>query len=133
MIGCHLSHRHCWERTLERDEPYALVLEDDVVLGPQIALLPGLFEELEKVDPDWDLVYLGRISQRDSFAAMDLMHVSHFFQERGKKRHDRRLGQYIVDAATRFRSRKMDVWSQHFDRSNVRSIPHFAKRFVRAP
>ena len=32
-IGCFLSHRKCWERLLDTDEKYALVLEDDLILS----------------------------------------------------------------------------------------------------
>lgn len=32
-IGCFLSHRKCWERLLDTNEKYALVLEDDLILS----------------------------------------------------------------------------------------------------
>ena len=37
MIGCYLSHRTFWERTLASPEPWALVLEDDVILEPNFS------------------------------------------------------------------------------------------------
>ena len=32
-IGCFLSHRKCWEKLLDSDEKYALVMEDDLILS----------------------------------------------------------------------------------------------------
>ena len=32
-IGCFLSHRLCWQRLLDSDENWALILEDDIVLS----------------------------------------------------------------------------------------------------
>lgn len=32
-IGCFLSHRLCWQRLLDSDQKWALILEDDVVLS----------------------------------------------------------------------------------------------------
>lgn len=33
-VGCYLSHTTIWKKFLERSEPYAMILEDDVVLDP---------------------------------------------------------------------------------------------------
>ena len=33
QIACHRSHRLCWKEFVESSEPYALILEDDVVLS----------------------------------------------------------------------------------------------------
>jgi len=33
-VGCYLSHTTIWKKFLERSEPYAMILEDDVVLEP---------------------------------------------------------------------------------------------------
>ena len=44
-VGCALSHRKAYEAILEGNEPYALVLEDDIAIQRDLNLLP-----LEKVD-----------------------------------------------------------------------------------
>ena len=33
-VGCYLSHTTIWKKFLERSEPYAMILEDDIVLDP---------------------------------------------------------------------------------------------------
>jgi GR25 family glycosyltransferase involved in LPS biosynthesis len=33
-VGCYLSHTTIWKKFLERSEPYAMILEDDVLLEP---------------------------------------------------------------------------------------------------
>ena len=60
-IGCAVSHWLCWQRAAALHSTRTLVLEDDVTLVPQIEhkLEAGL-AELDALDPEWDLVYLGR-------------------------------------------------------------------------
>ena len=33
-VGCYLSHTSVWKKFLERDEPYAIIFEDDAVIPP---------------------------------------------------------------------------------------------------
>jgi glycosyl transferase family 25 len=48
ILGCTLSHRAVYQRVLEEDLPYALVLEDDMVLPPDIRdLTEAVANELE--------------------------------------------------------------------------------------
>eukprot|EP00658_Telonema_sp_P-2_P044598 TRINITY_DN3249_c0_g2_i3.p1 TRINITY_DN3249_c0_g2~~TRINITY_DN3249_c0_g2_i3.p1 ORF type:complete len:413 (-),score=76.32 TRINITY_DN3249_c0_g2_i3:97-1335(-) len=57
-VGCALSHVEVWRRVAQStsDTP-ALVLEDDVILEPDVGLrLPGYLSQLP---PQWELVYLG--------------------------------------------------------------------------
>jgi collagen beta-1,O-galactosyltransferase len=60
-IGCAVSHWLCWQRATALHATRTLILEDDVTLVPQIEdkLEAGLVE-LNALDPEWDLVYLGR-------------------------------------------------------------------------
>ena len=60
-IGCAVSHWLCWQRATALHSTRTLVLEDDVTLVPRIEdqLEAGLVK-LNTLDPDWDLVYLGR-------------------------------------------------------------------------
>ncbi|MGP4050243.1 glycosyltransferase family 25 protein [Streptomyces sp. 2A115] len=60
-IGCTLSHLACWRDAAAKTEPYAMVLEDDVVLIPDF--LDVLLDELNRLalhGPVFDLLYLGR-------------------------------------------------------------------------
>jgi glycosyl transferase family 25 len=60
-IGCAVSHWLCWQRAVALHADVALVLEDDVSLAPRIERdLPERVAELDAVDREWDLVYLGR-------------------------------------------------------------------------
>ena len=54
-VGCFLSHRRAWKLIVEKDLPYALVLEDDVVIGRQGA---DLIASGDWVPGDADLVKL---------------------------------------------------------------------------
>jgi glycosyl transferase family 25 len=48
ILGCTLSHRAVYQRVIEEDLPYALVLEDDMVLPPDIRdLAEAVANELE--------------------------------------------------------------------------------------
>ena len=59
-LGCFLSHRDCARRFLETKAPYGIVLEDDMIMAPQMPdILPMIMEWLEKQGIAWDLVNLG--------------------------------------------------------------------------
>ena len=64
-VGCTLSHLHCWEdarRTVPGDP--ILVLEDDVVLPADfVDQMIGLIADVERLDTNWGLIYLGRSKQ----------------------------------------------------------------------
>ena len=60
-IGCAVTHWLCWQRAAARHAKHTLVLEDDVTLVPRIEHeLEARLAELTTLDPEWDLVYLGR-------------------------------------------------------------------------
>ena len=54
-IGCAWSHRNVYKRLIDSDEKYALVLEDDAILPPEI--VPFL-ELIPKIPSDWELISL---------------------------------------------------------------------------
>ena len=54
-IGCAWSHRKVYERLIDSEEKYALVLEDDTILPPEI--VPFL-ELIPKIPADWELISL---------------------------------------------------------------------------
>jgi len=65
-VACVMSHEKAWRRMLEAGQPFALVLEDDTVLGDGVKafLEPGLYDglqpELLKLETFYDRVRLGR-------------------------------------------------------------------------
>ena len=60
-IGCYLSHRRAWQRVLDHDLDYAVILEDDVILGDDFShalqVIPGITEP-------WDMLKLGAVSRK---------------------------------------------------------------------
>lgn len=59
-IGCYLSHLDCARRFLDTDAAHAVVLEDDMQLGPGFAEGLGLVLDWLAAHPDgWDLVNIG--------------------------------------------------------------------------
>ena len=54
-IGCAWSHRNVYKRLIDSDKKYALVLEDDAILEPEI--IPFL-ELIPKIPADWELISL---------------------------------------------------------------------------
>ena len=54
-IACAWSHRNVYKRLINSEEKYALVLEDDAVLSPEI--VPFL-ELIPKITSDWELISL---------------------------------------------------------------------------
>lgn len=55
-VGCYASHLALWERVVQEKLSAALVLEDDVLLEPQ---LPHVLESLlQNLEPGWDMIKL---------------------------------------------------------------------------
>lgn len=44
-IGCTLSHQKCYKKMLQENEPYVLILEDDIALSEDVN---GILQEIEK-------------------------------------------------------------------------------------
>ncbi|KAH0615574.1 hypothetical protein JD844_005015 [Phrynosoma platyrhinos] len=60
-VGCFLSHHHVWKEIVERGLERSVVLEDDVRFEAYFKeRLLRLMNDLEQVQMDWDLIYLGR-------------------------------------------------------------------------
>ena len=57
-LGCYLSHVEVMRRFLDSRADFALVLEDDVLLGPS---LPAVLEGLGRVASRWDMVKLSAV------------------------------------------------------------------------
>jgi glycosyl transferase family 25 len=54
-LGCYLSHVWCMERLLSTENEYALIVEDDALLGDD---LPTVLSDLIANQADWDMVKL---------------------------------------------------------------------------
>ena len=60
-IGCFMSHYNIWQDIVQNDYEEVIVLEDDIRFEPFFKYkLRGLREELQALNLDWDLVFLGR-------------------------------------------------------------------------
>jgi glycosyl transferase family 25 len=54
-LGCYLSHVWCMQRLLSTDYEYALIVEDDALLGDD---LPAVLSDLMTMPSHWDMVKL---------------------------------------------------------------------------
>jgi glycosyl transferase family 25 len=61
-IGCYMSHRVTWQKIIEQDLDYALILEDDFEL---IGDLNEVFEAIEQLNFEWDLIKLSAYNSRE--------------------------------------------------------------------
>jgi glycosyl transferase family 25 len=57
-LGCYLSHVEAMRTFLASQARYALILEDDVISGPQ---LPAVLQALTEVSQRWDMVKLSAV------------------------------------------------------------------------
>ncbi len=55
-VGCYASHLSIYQLMVARRLPYALVLEDDAILAPN--LLGALRDLFDLLPPEWDVVHL---------------------------------------------------------------------------
>jgi glycosyl transferase family 25 len=60
QVCCAISHWSCWTRAKQLQSEI-LILEDDVWLAPEFcSSMNQLINKVEEIDPNWDLIYLGR-------------------------------------------------------------------------
>jgi GR25 family glycosyltransferase involved in LPS biosynthesis len=62
-LGCFLSHRAIWQRVVDADLPYALIMEDDCLLFPTVDLLKQTqqcTQEMIQGNPTWNIMLLSR-------------------------------------------------------------------------
>jgi glycosyl transferase family 25 len=93
-IGCYASHLLVCQEIVDRGQPYALVLEDDVVLASD------LFETLEaalaKLPNGWDIVRLSSLTSRPVMSVATLGHGRHLVRY---SRLPKRTGAQLVSLA----------------------------------
>jgi len=88
MIGCFLSHRRCWQRTMELPNGgSALVLEDDVQLASDF--VPRLREALGELEAatggDWDVLLVGALGCVHPAGHYGLNRINAFFAGGGRR------------------------------------------------
>ncbi|XP_029512995.2 procollagen galactosyltransferase 2-like [Oncorhynchus nerka] len=60
-VGCFLSHYYIWKEMVDQQMDKALIFEDDVRFQANFKRrVLRLMEEVEMVELDWDIIYLGR-------------------------------------------------------------------------
>lgn len=62
-IGCALSHNNIYQDIIEKGYDCALILEDDVIVDAENVHF--LYESLNELPSDWDLLYLGYLYNND--------------------------------------------------------------------
>jgi len=67
QIATFLSHRKLWQEILDQNIQIAWVMEDDHRCDNEILFLEERIEELNDVDPGWDLCYMIRSKDEDQF------------------------------------------------------------------
>ncbi|MBR9728631.1 glycosyltransferase family 25 protein [Shewanella intestini] len=54
-LGCYLSHVNCWKQMVEQQIEFALILEDDSRLDPELGTL---MDGVAQLEPTWDYIKL---------------------------------------------------------------------------
>lgn len=70
-VGCALAHAACWRRAADAGAELAVVLEDDAYweTGDLVATVRDAVERLAAHDPEWGLLYLGRLPREGAVDA----------------------------------------------------------------
>ena len=58
VIGCAMAHMNTWKEFLNSDYDYALIMEDDVMLEPNMDV-NNIYQALSMTPNDFDILYLG--------------------------------------------------------------------------
>jgi len=75
MLGCFLSHQKTWKTILKNNDKYALIMEDDCNLVNSFQKdLKLALDELFKIDPLWDFLYVGSFGASDPDCNYNLIH-----------------------------------------------------------
>lgn len=53
-IGCYISHYRVWQKVVDEELPFCVVLEDDLTISPDLKSIIATLEQLHK----WDLIKL---------------------------------------------------------------------------
>lgn len=69
-MGCFLSHRQVWLEFMETDEPFCLVLEDDVSISSEFQ---DVVEALCRMPEQWNFVRFFEMFPRKSFQAKNIL------------------------------------------------------------
>lgn len=70
-MGCALAHMRAWEKIVENDDPYALIVEDDVVF---VQDFEEKFKEIFPNTPaDYDILYIGCFACNSRFSPAAVM------------------------------------------------------------
>ena len=60
-VGCYMSHLLCAKAIKESGLDHAIVLEDDMTINEKSkVIIEALVKKLDKEDPDWEVVNIGR-------------------------------------------------------------------------
>ena len=67
-IGCALGHIYFWELVVKNEWKRAIFFEDDIVFTQDFQrYIKGTFNELERIDPDWEMFNFGYVNLNDNF------------------------------------------------------------------
>ena len=92
LVGNMMSHTRVWEGAAKRDGP-TWVLEDDATFVDGIdAKLPAALDRLNRFDPEWDMVYTGRLTVGETRMLLRDEGVLHAFDDND----DRIVAQGII-------------------------------------
>lgn len=68
-LGCHVSHVWAFQRFLRSEARWALILEDDALIGPD---LPAVLQSLAACEDNWDMVKLSGVHSGTPSPVRDL-------------------------------------------------------------
>ena len=65
-VCCSIAHWAVWNQIAHENQDIALILEDDIWFAPDfVNKLSSVISELQELDSEWDLLYLGRVALED--------------------------------------------------------------------
>lgn len=74
-LSCFYSHVECWKRISQDNEPFALILEDDVVLSKKIS---SLLETLRRTEITFDILRLEHLKKGGKLYTDDVLEIGQF-------------------------------------------------------
>jgi len=128
MIGCGMSHISIWKQIVDRDLPYALILEDDVVLSGDF--MARARKALEDVPQDFHVLLLGCFLCSEARQKMSVHRTKTYGSVRDLVAFGGTHAYVVSRAGARYLLDKSPKVSTHIDiqMSNIPGLKLFATR-----
>ena len=130
MFGCFLSHVSIYQDAFAKGFSYIWVLEDDAKIVLDVQAIPSVLQELNQLDPDWDVLYTDLYSRSpDGARIVPKPHTCRPDQEKIQIEPRKDVSPHFVTTSFRY-----GTYSYILSKKGIKKLRnHFLHTFMWAP